>query len=221
MRSINHAVNRIDRHRQMPRPWPALFSSPLLNCRREPVARPDWRVIAMAGMALAALLVSACATGSPKPEYMLAANPGLGRRIPGVLSGKTVLVGEVTGERLQPQRPLRNSFWYALVRSVEQSEIFKSVVTSGSSDYRLDAEIVSHRETEAFAIYTSTLRVHYRLIEVASNRVAWGDSVVSHRDSGIDLSSANEAAVRANLTRMIGEMVEFFKLRPEAKHQVR
>jgi hypothetical protein len=71
---------------------------------------------------------------------------------------------------------------------------------------------------EASAIYTSTLHVHYRLIEVASNRVAWADSVVSHRDSGIDLASANEAAVRANLTRMIREMVEFFKLRPETKH---
>ena len=149
---------------------------------------------------------------------MLATNPGLGKQIPGLLSDKTVLIGEVTGERPQPQRPLRNSFWYALVRSVEQSEIFKSVVTSGSSDYRLDAEIISHREMEASAIYTSTLHVHYRLIEVASDRVAWADSVVSHRDSGIDLASANEAAVRANLTRMIREMVEFFKLRPETKH---
>jgi hypothetical protein len=103
----------------------------------------------MIGMALAALIVSGCVTGSPKPEYMLATNPGLGKQIPGVLSAKTVLVGEVTGERPQPQRPLRNSFWYALVRSVEQSEIFKSVVTSGSSDYRLDAAIVSHREMES------------------------------------------------------------------------
>lgn len=187
-------------------------------CSREPDAHRDWRVIATPGIALAALIVSGCVTGSPKPEYMLATNPGLGKQIPGLLSDKTVLIGEVTGERPQPQRPLRNSFWYALVRSVEQSEIFKSVVTSGSSDYRLDAEIISHREMEASAIYTSTLHVHYRLIEVASDRVAWADSVVSHRDSGIDLASANEAAVRANLTRMIREMVEFFKLRPETKH---
>ena len=164
------------------------------------------------------MIVSGCVTGSPKPEYMLATNPGPGKQIPGLLSGKTVLIGEVTGERPQPQRPLRNSFWYALVRSVEQSEIFKSVVTGGSSDYRLDAKIVFHREMEASATYASTLRVHYRLIETASNRVAWADSVVSHRDSGIDLTSANEAAVRTNLTRMLKEMVEFSKLRPEAKH---
>ena len=148
---------------------------------------------------------------------MLAANPGLGRQIAGVLSGKTVLVGEVVGEGPQPQRPLGNSFWYALVKSVEQSEIFKSVVTSGSSDYRLDAVIVSHREIEASAMYTSILHVRYRLIEVASHRVAWTDGVVSRQASAIDLSAATEASVRANLTRMLKEMVEFFKSRPEAK----
>ena len=181
----------------------------LLHRWREGDAQPKWRVIAVAGIALAALIVSGCVTGSPKPEYMLAANPGLGKQIPGVLSGKTVLVGEVTGERCQPQRSLRNSFWYALVRSVEQSEIFKSVVTNGSSDYRLDAEIVSHREMEASAMYTSILHVNYRLVEVASNRIVWTDNVVSHQDSEIGLSSANEAAVRTNLTRMLKEMVEF------------
>jgi hypothetical protein len=187
-------------------------------CWRGRDAHRDWRVIAMIGMALAGLIVSGCVTGSPKPEYMLAANPGLGKQIPGVLSGKTVLVGEVAGERSQPQRPLRNSFWYALVRSVEQSGIFKSVVTNGSSDYRLDAEIVSHREMEASAMYTSILHVNYRLVEVASNRVVWTDNVVSHQDSGIDLSSANEAAARTNLTRMLKEMVEFSASQPEARH---
>ena len=174
-------------------------------------------MVAIAEMALAALLVSGCVTGSPKPERMLAANLGFGKQIPGVLSGQTVLIGDVTGELPQPQRPLRNSFWYALVRSVEQSEIFKSVATGGSSDYRLDAKIVFHREMEAPATYQSTLRVDYRLTEAASNRVAWTDSVVSQRNSGIDLASANEAAAQANLTWMLKEMVEFSKLRPEAK----
>lgn len=192
-----------------------------LRCWREPDAQPNWRAIAVAGMALAALLVGGCVTGSPKPEYMLATNPGIGKQIAGVLSGKTVIVGEVTGERPQAQRPLRNSFWYALVRSVEQSEIFKSVVTNGSSDYRLEAEIVSHREMEASAAYTSILHVNYRLIEVASNRVVWTDNVVSRQDSGIGLASATEAAVRTNLTRMLKEMAEFFKSKPEAKHQGR
>ncbi len=187
-------------------------------CWRGRDTHRDWRVIAMIGMALAALIVSGCVTGSPKPEYMLAANAGLGKQIPGVLSGKTVLVGEVAGERPQPQRPLRNSFWYALVRSVEQSEILKSVVTSGSSDYRLDAEIVSHREMEASAMYTSIRHVNHRLVEVASNRIVRTDNVISHQDSGIGLSSANEAAVRTNLTRMLKEMVEFSASQPEARH---
>jgi hypothetical protein len=190
----------------------------LSYCRRERDARRDGRAIAMIGMALLALLIGGCAAGSPKPEYMLAANPGLGKQIPGALSGSTVLVSEIAGERPQPERPLHNSLWYALVRSVERSEIFKSVVTSGSSDYRLDAEIVSHSEMEASAIYTSTLHVRYRLIEVAPNRVVWTDDVACHRGSEIDLSSANEAAVRTNLTRMIKEMAEFFKFPPEAKH---
>ena len=96
---------------------------------------------------------------------MLAENPGLGRQFPGVLSGKTVLVGKVTGEQSEPLRPLRHNFWYALVRSVENSDIFKSVVTNGSSDYRLDAEIISHRRTEGAAMYTSILSVTYRLID--------------------------------------------------------
>ena len=174
-------------------------------------------MVAIAEVALAALLVSGCVTGSPKPERMLAANQGFGKQIPGVLSDETVLIGDVTGELPQPQRPLRNSFWYALVRSVGQSKIFKSVVTGGSSDYRLDAKIVFHREMETSATYSSTLRVDYRLTETASNTVAWADSVVSHEDSGIDLTSANEAAVRTNLTRMLKEMVEFSKSRPEAK----
>ena len=189
----------------------------LLHCWRERDAPADWRAIAAAGIALAALIVGGCVTGLPRPEHMLAEHPGLDGQITGVLSGKTVLVGEVVGEGLQPQRALVNSFWYALVRSVEQSEIFKSVVTSGSSDYRLDAVIVSHREIEVSAMYTSILHVRYRLIEVASHRVAWTDGVISHGASAIDLSSATEASVRANLTRMLKEMMEFFKSRPEAK----
>jgi hypothetical protein len=190
----------------------------LLQCWQERDARRDCRAVAMTGMVLAILLVSGCATGSPRPEYMLATNPGLGKQIPGMLSGKTVLVGEVSGEQPQPQQPLRNGFWYAFVKSVEQSEIFKSVVTSGSSDYRLDAEIVSHQEMEASSMYTTILHVNYRLAEVTSNRIVWIDSVVSHRDSGIDLSSANEAAVRTNLTRMLKEMVKFSRSQPEARH---
>ena len=55
-------------------------------------------------MALAALLVSGCVTGSPRPEYMLAANPGPGKQIVGALSGKTVLVGEVA-RMLQLRNP--------------------------------------------------------------------------------------------------------------------
>ncbi len=147
---------------------------------------------------------------------MLAANPGLGKQVPGLLSVKTVLVDPVAGERPEPQRPLRNSFWYALVKSVERSEIFKSVVTNGASDYRLEAEIVSHREMEASSMYTSILHVNYRLVEVASNRVVWTDNVVSRQDNEIDLSSANEAAVRTNLARMLKEMVEFSRSRPGA-----
>jgi hypothetical protein len=69
---------------------------------------------------------------------------------------------------------------------------------------------------EASATYESTLRVDYRLTEAASNRVAWTESVVSQRNSGIDLASANEAAGQANLTRMLKEMVEFSKLGPQA-----
>jgi len=190
----------------------------LLQCWQERDARGDWGAVAMTGMMLATLLVSGCVTGSPRPEYMLAANPGLGKQIPGMLSGRTVLVSEVTGEQSQPQQPLRNSFWYAIVKSVEQSEIFKSVVTTGSSDYRLDAEIISHQEMEASSMYTSILHVNYRLTEVASNRIVWTDSVVSHRESEIDLSSANEAAVRTNLTRMLKEVVEFSKSQAEARH---
>ena len=67
-------------------------------------------------------------------------------------------------------------------------------------------------------MYTSILHVNYRLVEVASNRIVWTDNVVSHQDSGIGLSSANEAAVRTNLTRMLKEMVEFPASQPEARH---
>jgi hypothetical protein len=72
---------------------------------------------------------------------------------------------------------------------------------------------------EASAMYTSILHVNYRLVEVASNRIVWTDNVVSHQDSGIGLSSANEAAVRTNLTRMLKEMVEFPASQPEARHR--
>lgn len=195
--------------------WMAQMKRLLLRCGPERDARRDWRTGAMTGMALIALLVCGCAARSPRPEYMLAANPGLGRQFPGLLSGKTVLVAKVTGERTRSLRPLRNSFWYALVKSVERSDIFTSIVTNGSSDYRLDAEMLSHRQMEATAMYTSILSVNYRLVDVASKRVVWTDSVVSRQDSGIDIVSADEAAVRSNLTQMLKEMMEFFKSRPE------
>jgi Universal stress protein family len=98
---------------------------------------------------------------------MLAANPDLGKQVPGLLSVKTVLVDAVTGERPEPRRPLRNSFWYALVKSVERSEIFKSVVTSGSSDYWLDAEIASSRNESVFNAHGRSGLAHLFLSSVA------------------------------------------------------
>jgi hypothetical protein len=162
-----------------------------------------------------ALGCAACAPSAPKVEQMRA-EPSVHQvsaQANGAFAKRSLLVGEVTGETSERgvEQSLRDALWHSMTESLENSRVFRAVVTNGSADYRLDGDIVSHQELlYALTATSSILMVRYRLTDLASGRVVWRETVTSHFDAaGGDLTGANEGAVRDNLTRLVDKLSAF------------
>jgi hypothetical protein len=164
------------------------------------------------------LVAAASATGcytpvAPSVERMQAATSPrqAAAHASGSFAYSTLLIGEITGETDAGAniQSVRDALWHAMTTSLENSGIFRAVLTSGKADCRLDGVIVSHREiTGALMVTSSVLLVRYKLTDLATNRVVWRESIMSHFDSpsGNDVTGANEGAVHDNLTRLLDRL---------------
>jgi hypothetical protein len=139
----------------------------------------------------------------------------------GKFSHSSVLVGDVTEEKTRPIQSVGKPLWFALINSLAKSGIFKSVLTNGKSDYRFEASVDSHREMGAIGVFTAILQVHYYIIDATSAQTVWSDTVLTHQDSGVDLTDASEGAVRNNLRRMLSELASFSQLNEPRREKLK
>jgi hypothetical protein len=155
----------------------------------------------------------------------------------GAFASKSLLVEQITGE--QPSgdtfNSLRDALWFAMESSLTRSHIFREVLTNGSSDYKLDGKIVSHKEIPGSLSATSAvLMVRYKLTD-SSGRVVWQKTITSQFDQPVgtgaattsaltqataaaggvlilsgnlfpDIPGANEGVVRDNLTKLLNQL---------------
>jgi hypothetical protein len=97
--------------------------------------------------------------------------------------------------------------------TLNNSGIFKRILTEEQADYELHTEIIS-QEVKAGFPTNAILFVHYSLIETTTNQVVWKESLVSQHaskfeeafDGGLRHKLANEGAVRDNLTQLLGRL---------------
>jgi hypothetical protein len=161
--------------------------------------------------AMFALGCAGCVPAAPRIEQMHAAPSArqVSAQTSGAFASRSLLVGEVSGERgaREVTQSLRQALWLSMSESLTDSHVFRTVATNGSADYRLDGNIVSHQELQgALGATSSILIVRYRLTD-GRGRVVWRETVTSHYDAGTnDLTGANEGAVRDNLTRLVDKL---------------
>lgn len=101
------------------------------------------------------------------------------------------------------------SFKQALIRTLNDSRIFKAVFTGQQGDYELDTEIISQKLEPGIEAYAA-LFIHYRLVETKTNQVIWTENIFSQNDGfgahqGKDVL---EGAARDNLTQLVRKIAE-------------
>lgn len=105
-------------------------------------------------------------------------------------------------------------FQVALVRALDASGMFRSVVSAGSGDYELQARIVSRQSQRAgFLTASSTLIVNYRLREAGSDRHVWYETIITEdRGEGTSFTEGVPGAAKKSLAgaarRNIEEMLQ-------------
>jgi len=118
----------------------------------------------------------------------------------------------IPGEPPPQSQITAEAFREALRRTLEESELFKSVQMQGNTDYELHGLIFSQQITNGWH-YSGTIGARYKLIDTASGKTKWQDSIVSDcysdKNSIMGVSStsdATECAMRKNLSQLADKL---------------
>jgi hypothetical protein len=154
-----------------------------------------------------------------RPELMV---PQLSAR-PAARIDKTVAVAKVTGG-VEASTPLtarkfvveigNEEFQAALIQALDASGLFRSVLRTETSDYQLEAHIVSMQPQRAgFLTMTSSLVVNYRLREIGTGRDVWHETIISQETAeGAPFTEGLPGAIKKSLAgaarQNLAEMIE-------------
>jgi hypothetical protein len=149
------------------------------------------------------------------PELMV---PKLSAR-PAARIDKTVAVAKVTGGKEPSLEPMESmtigneQFEAALIETLDASALFRSVLRTGTSDYQLEARIVSQQPQRAgYLTVTSSLIVNYRLRETGSGRDVWHETIISQETAEgrwgttDDIKKSLAGAAQRNLAEMVEKL---------------
>jgi hypothetical protein len=168
-----------------------------------------WWLAAMIGSLL-------CGCASPSAGSLV---PDRRPRRPPV--DRTLRVARVTGAQREAgcfwnTAELRDRMHEALVASLAEARVFRTVVTDGAGELELRADILSHRlwDTGAFSSRSSAV-IDYTAVDTASGKEVWGLKISSESGStgagGIRMNRACEVAIRANIERLLDELSARFE----------
>jgi ABC-type uncharacterized transport system auxiliary subunit len=177
-----------------------------------------WKAVVAAASLITTLTMSAC-WGAPQAENMLpkkatavASSSGKTLRIVATIEGGSgsLLAQAFVYETSDKARISDSVFRQALTDAFTRSGMFSSVTTQGQADYELRATLFQQRASTLGLSYTSArIGVRYVLVETASKREVWRDTLYTDADSGFGISAvamqseANEGAMRANLEQLV------------------
>jgi len=168
---------------------------------------------------LATIAVAACASAQTEnmiPQLSQVAVPtAASKTVRIVVTAPTVLGYDalvIPGEPPPQSQITDDAFREALRRTLEESELFKSVQMQGNTDYELHGLIFSQQITNGWH-YSGTIGARYKLIDTASGKTKWQDSIVSDcysdKNSIMGVSStsdATECAMRKNLSQLADKL---------------
>ncbi len=172
----------------------------------------------LVALAMIAGLAGGCAT-RVSSELMVPTLPA--RSASGI--EKTVTVAPVTGgaeankvvvELMDQVNIGDEEFRAALIKTLEASGLFRSVLGAGTGDYQLVAHIVSQQPQRAgFLTVTSSFVGNYRIREPGSDRDAWSETIITHAtEEGAPFSEGVPGAMKKSLGKAaqqnLAEMVE-------------
>ena len=162
---------------------------------------------------LAAIILSGCANidvNRMVPET----SPEPGKRF-----DKTIAVKTVTGAQEQtfggPAMVSDEQFKQSLVQALDESGMFRDVVTEGNADLEMSAEFIAQGQGSGLN-YMSALVVEYLIVDGASQDEVWSDAYNSRHEVtvGEALSGskrtvwAAEGSVRKNIAQLLEGLAE-------------
>lgn len=173
------------------------------------------KIRTIAIMAAAAYLVSACASGANPtamvPDVTAANQIGMSSPL-----YEEVSVGNVSGGRET------NPLWTSQVSSEDFAEALRrsfsahAMLATDTGTYRLDAELVELNQPFMGINMTVNSTVQYTLTNVQTGEVVYDQLIAENHTATVGdafvgvtrLRMANEGSIRANIDRMIGEIIE-------------
>lgn len=162
---------------------------------------------------LAGLIVSGCA--SIEVNNMVPDTSSLtAKRI-----DKTISVANVSGAQDEkfagPAMVSDEQFKSSLVEALQQSGIFRSVVSDGPADLEMSAEFVAQGQGAGLN-YLSALVVEYTIVDSASRDEVWSEAFNSRHEVTVGQAisgatrtvKAAEGSVRKNLEQLLESLAE-------------
>lgn len=132
---------------------------------------------------------------------------------------KTIAVRKVTGAQEEtfggPAMVSDEQFKQALVQALDQSGLFRGVITEGSADLEISAEFVAQGQGAGLN-FMSALVVEYLIVDSASQDEVWSDAYNSRHEVKVSeaLSGAKrtvwaaEGSVRKNIAQLLEGLTE-------------
>jgi hypothetical protein len=181
-------------HKMTPRHAMKLFQRPSL-----------WLVL------LASCLLAGCASPA-RPTQMTA------QKVPhAAVAQEPVVVSVQGGDQTNPlwvSKISNEGFSAALVESLKQTGLFKSIDTSGDAAYRLTTTIEDLEQPIMGLDMTVSLRIDWLLVRTTDGQSLWHDKILSTYtatvgdsfDGALRLRLANEGAARQNIEQGLAKL---------------
>ena len=113
--------------------------------------------------------------------------------------------------------PDANMYQDAIVSTLQSTELFTAVMTSGNSDYLISTEVLGERYLGSVN-NISLFLIRYELTDLKTNKILWSENIFSHHElSAVDVFDGSNRAkkvfengARRNMSQLgikVGEVI--------------
>jgi hypothetical protein len=128
---------------------------------------------------------------------------------------KSVLIAESVGGKetnpLWTSQISNKAYTEALAKSLEKSQVFKTVIRTGQADYTLDVTLLAYSQPWVGLDLDITMKTRWELSDNATHKPAWSETFETTYKAKVSealvaaerLQKANEGAARTNIAEGI------------------